>query len=592
MKFTLIIPTKNRQKTAIKAVKSGVLSNYKNLEIIVSDVSDDDSLRYKVKELSDSRIRYHYHSESLSMKNNWEFAVSQATGDYVTIIGDDDALMPDGFSFAAIIIEKSSTPVLYCGAPTYKWPDYSFVNRRNLIGLNLPTTVVKISDPKEKLRRNYEFEGRCGTGPGIYHGLIQRKFLNKLKSKRGFYFKDENPDFDSGFCTLLYADAYLQTTYPIFISGHCEASNSGNLNNKSQYSKAISKVVEEASTKYDDFIWSDLGQISSLDVVIISAMRRFLPEANKILQGKKIELNKQKIFNLVAKGIGQGYDNTTFKCEVKALQSIATKWGISPAAIPSKKTLNLGLLADKGVNVDSIKDNKPVNKMLLDGDALGVNDIFDAMRIVESLTVDWSVLLLHLGHVNNIALPDKPTPNSIESITVELQNENYDMATSLLEENILNNAMDATSYLFLGVMYFNQKKLRKAIPNLARSLSIQFNIQAFDAYFNSLIKTNQLDFARLVLKNYKEEVAEANEQLTDHCVGLLEMASGNYSGAAKIFNKIKPQIDSSLYFYCAAHAEFLKGKVANANDFVKQALVLNNKNKKFLELEAKIVASL
>ena len=104
MKFTLIIPTKNRQKTAIKAVKSGVLSNYKNLEIIVSDVSDDDSLRYKVKELSDSRIRYHYHSESLSMKNNWEFAVSQATGDYVTIIGDDDALMPDGFSFAAIII--------------------------------------------------------------------------------------------------------------------------------------------------------------------------------------------------------------------------------------------------------------------------------------------------------------------------------------------------------------------------------------------------------------------------------------------------------------------------------------------------------
>ena len=44
MKFSLIIPTKNRQKTAVKAIQSGVQSNYEDIEIIVSDVSDDDSL--------------------------------------------------------------------------------------------------------------------------------------------------------------------------------------------------------------------------------------------------------------------------------------------------------------------------------------------------------------------------------------------------------------------------------------------------------------------------------------------------------------------------------------------------------------------
>ena len=592
MKFSLIIPTKNRQVTAINAIKSGIQSNYKNLEIIVSDVSDEDSLRYKVKELNDHRIKYHYHSESLSMKSNWEFAVSKAKGDYVTVIGDDDALMPDGLLFAERIIKLSGTPVLYTGSPTYKWPDYSFLNRRNLIALNLPTTVIKISNPKEKLRRNYEFKGRCGTGPGIYHGLVQRKFLNNLKSKRGFYFKDENPDFDSGFCTLLYAESYLQTTYPIFISGHCGASNSGNLNYRGQYTKAVSKVIDEAKTQYEDFIWSDLRQISSLDVVIISAMRRFLPEANKILKGKKVELNKQNIFDMVAKGISHGYESSTFKYEVKVLKSLAKKWGVSPAAIPSKKQLNMGIITDKGINSSAIKKDERINKLFVDGDALGVKDIFDAMKIVNGLTVDWSVLLYHLGHTKNISLFDKPTLNSMDVVKEELQKENYHKATSLLEENISSNPMDYTSMLFLGVMYFNQKKFKEALPNLARSLSIRFDIQGFDAYFNSLIKLNQLDFARVVLENYSEEIAEENEQLTKHCLGLLEMASGNYSGAANIFNKIRPQIDSSLYFYCAAYAEFLKGKAANADNFLKKALGLNKTNEEFLELEAKIEACL
>ena len=107
-----------------------------------------------------------------------------------------------------------------------------------------------------------------------------------------------------------------------------------------------------------------------------------------------------------------------------------------------------------------------------------------------------------------------------------------------------------------------------------------------------LVKLNQLDFARVVLENYSEEIAEENEQLTKHCLGLLEMASGNYSGAANIFNKIRPQIDSSLYFYCAAYAEFLKGKAADADNFLKMALGLNKTNEKFLELEAKIEACL
>ena len=132
MKFSVIVPTRNRQYTALHAIKSCTLSRYDNIEIIVTDCSDDDSLRNQVKNLNDNRVKYFFHAENLSMKENWEFGVSQAMGDYVCVIGDDDALMPDGLVLAYELLKIDPAPVLHCNAPTYKWPDYTLLNRQNL----------------------------------------------------------------------------------------------------------------------------------------------------------------------------------------------------------------------------------------------------------------------------------------------------------------------------------------------------------------------------------------------------------------------------------------------------------------------------
>ena len=137
MKFSIIIPTKNRQVQAIEAIKSCINSHYKNIEIIVTDGSDSDCLRSKIQSLKDPRIRYFYHEKSLSMEKNWEFGVTKTTGDYVGIIGDDDALMPDGLVFASELLSTVETPVLHCTAPIYVWDDYHFINRKNLINVKV-----------------------------------------------------------------------------------------------------------------------------------------------------------------------------------------------------------------------------------------------------------------------------------------------------------------------------------------------------------------------------------------------------------------------------------------------------------------------
>ena len=591
MKFSLVIPTKNRQLTAIKAIESGTLSNHLDIEIIVTDVSDNDNLRAKIKKLKDTRIKYFHHDKNLSMRDNWEFGVSKATGDYISVIGDDDALTPDGYLLAAELIKLSGTSVIYCRSPNYKWPDYPLISRRNLIELKLPTTIQKVTNLKKQLRRAYEFKEKFGTGPGIYHGIVSKKFLNGLKSKRGSYFVDEVPDFDSGFCTLLYAEEFLETTYPIFVSGQCGASNSGSINIRSKNSMTLSKFAEDASMSMSQLISEDFDKLVTNSAVLAGAMLRFLPEVNKEISGEKIEINKQNLFDYLAASISAGYENTTFKIEKEILEKVAKKWKVSAKALPEQCSAVLGLIEDKGHNKKAILKEEPINSMRIDGNILGVRDIKDATKFIESTTVEWFFLLRTLGLHKNITHPiEKYTGVSTSSI-IEMLNKNDEKgAIAKLEKNLMVNPLDVDSLLLLGSIYFNQKNFHKAIPHLARSLSLEFKIKTFDAYFHSLVDTNQAEFARQVVKNYSEELDKVNSQLQHHCLGIIEMKSGNYECAAKIFKKIKPEIDPSLFYYCSAYAKFIKGEALNADKLVREALSFNSSREEYLSLQAKIEA--
>lgn len=591
MKFSIIIPTKNRQVQAIEAIKSCIKSRYENIEIIITDGSINDKLRAKVQRLNDPRVKYFYHKKSLAMKDNWEFGVIKATGDYVGIIGDDDALMPDGLVFASELLSRVETPVIHCSAPIYAWDDYHFINRKNLINVKLPMTITKCDEPHKILRQFYEFKRRNGTGPGIYHGLVKKTFLNKLKRRRGSFFKEENPDLDSGLSTLLYAEKFIDTTYPIYLSGTCGASNSASMNDAYTAQKANSTFTSESGKKYDDILWSDLEKIQTIDAGIISAMRRFLPEVNKIIRGGKIKLNKQNMFNLLCSGVGTGYDTTTFNIQVNGLKNIAKKWSLSEENIPTPKLPSLGFLTDKGPNLDSIISNSNVNKIGIDGNLLGVKNIHDAVSVVDSLSTDWLILLDQLKIRRSLDHPTKKFRGAtLEVISDKLEERKIKEAKTLLVKNIMSDPTDHKSLLYLGATYFNQKNFEQAIPLLARSLSIEFHIKAFDAYFHCLINVGYLDLAEMVFENYKRDLKKVNNHLPDHCFGVLEMAAGNYETAANTFKKIKPPIDSSLYYYCAAHAKFSKGDAINADKLVKKALHINDNRKEFLELEAKIEA--
>ena len=111
-KVSIVIPTRNRAHLLKFALKSALLQTYKNLEIIVCDNYSKDNTREIVDYFgSDERIVYVRTNKVLSMPDNWEFALSKSSGEYMAILTDDSYLLPNAIEEAMNEIDAYKTNV-------------------------------------------------------------------------------------------------------------------------------------------------------------------------------------------------------------------------------------------------------------------------------------------------------------------------------------------------------------------------------------------------------------------------------------------------------------------------------------------------
>ena len=93
-RFSIVVPTRNRPDTLRSALTTCIAQNYDDYEIVVCDNSEGRDSEEVVRDLASPRIRYLAPSQALAMSANWERGVTEARGEYVTVLGDDDGFMP------------------------------------------------------------------------------------------------------------------------------------------------------------------------------------------------------------------------------------------------------------------------------------------------------------------------------------------------------------------------------------------------------------------------------------------------------------------------------------------------------------------
>lgn len=111
-RFSVVIPTRERAHTLRHSLRTCLDQDFEDYEVVVCDNYSSPATREVVEEANSPRVRYVRAPEPLAMSHNWELALSHAAGEYVTILGDDDALLSHALRELDRLIRRTGTRVV------------------------------------------------------------------------------------------------------------------------------------------------------------------------------------------------------------------------------------------------------------------------------------------------------------------------------------------------------------------------------------------------------------------------------------------------------------------------------------------------
>lgn len=103
---TIAVPTVGRLDYLKEAVGSTLAQDEARVEVVVGDDGGPPELRAwcEAEAARDARLRYQRNARRLGLAGNWNALADAARGEFITIIGDDDRLLPD---FVAKLFEAA-----------------------------------------------------------------------------------------------------------------------------------------------------------------------------------------------------------------------------------------------------------------------------------------------------------------------------------------------------------------------------------------------------------------------------------------------------------------------------------------------------
>ena len=217
-KITVIIPTRERCDVLEKSIQSVIAQDYDNLDIIVSDNYSSDSTEDVVRATHDRRVKYINTGRRVSMSHNWEFALSHVTDGWVTVIGDDDGLLPASLSKVAEIAKSTDTYAIRSKVCSYSWPSLA---DQGFGHLSVPlTSGCEVRDSKEWLSKVMNGRANYPELPMLYNGgFIRMSVLNEIKIKTGAFYRSLTPDVYSALSIASAVDSYIYSNEPLAING-------------------------------------------------------------------------------------------------------------------------------------------------------------------------------------------------------------------------------------------------------------------------------------------------------------------------------------------------------------------------------------
>ncbi|MDX6621546.1 MAG: hypothetical protein QOK36_3932 [Gaiellales bacterium] len=226
MRFSVLLPTRNRLEYLRYAVESVLRQDDAEWEIVISDNDSEEDIAGYVASLADERVRYVRTGSFVPVTENWNNALRHSTGEYFVMLGDDDALLPGYFAAMRAHIAAFSRPdAVYHGALLYTYPGvdsaepYGSLKPYGYASFLRGATEPFLLDPavaRGLVREAMDFKVRFGFN--MQFACVSRAIADRIAGSASF-FRSPFPDYFAMNMLMLRASLLVADPEPRVVIG-------------------------------------------------------------------------------------------------------------------------------------------------------------------------------------------------------------------------------------------------------------------------------------------------------------------------------------------------------------------------------------
>jgi glycosyltransferase involved in cell wall biosynthesis len=381
VKFSIIIPTRERHDTLPYAIQSVLNQTHPDFEIVVMDNCSSAQTAEVVSRFVDDRIKYYRSPIRLSMDRNWEMGISYTTGEYVFVLGDDDAMLPDGLELVASLLDKYPVKIVSWYRYQYFWDSSLVEHKRNTLMIGL-SQHISIRSCRQALINFYQVEQMFELLPMIYNSFVHRGLIDEIRATHGRYLLPVAPDVASGIVNAYFCDRFIYSFRSISIAGiskHSTGTSQGNKDLESQPFKEYLKELELSLVAKEEGFHPDLLYSDNLEITIgncqLLTKDFYFPDDNEI------QLNIKSLLDFTARLMNR--DLHEYDVTFEQIKTLALKHSIplNEINIPGK------ILASNEVSQGPLGNSNGASFLVVNCEQNGVKDAAAAAILAQSM---WS----------------------------------------------------------------------------------------------------------------------------------------------------------------------------------------------------------
>ena len=222
--ISVVIPTRDRPETLRSCLAALAHHRSSLIEIVVQDNYSRPETRKIVNEAKkrDPRVRYSRAPFSTSQRHNFELGLAAATGDYLTIIGDDDGFCLGSLDWLIERLQENPADAVRWKLIHYVWPSLSTDGEGFIRVYASHCYGGWRYGSSKQIAASTLLAQNIGSWDNVlvYHGMISRELYNRMRAKtKGVFFPYPMPDVYAHNLIAFQCNKLLQVDNPVSIYG-------------------------------------------------------------------------------------------------------------------------------------------------------------------------------------------------------------------------------------------------------------------------------------------------------------------------------------------------------------------------------------